>query len=367
MDAAREVGAAPIDCHAKRESIEIKMESGEQIADVLVVGAGMAGLMAAAELQRAGLRVIVIDKGRGVGGRLASRRINGATFDHGAQFITARDPRFAAVLEQGQRSGAMEEWCGGFAGSADAHPRWRGKPAMSAVGKHFALGLDLRLEMPVVGLWRVGDQWCAETTMGCNFTAKVVVLTPPVPQSLAMLDAGGIVLLPEMRTRLAAVEYERCLAVMAVLDGPSHLPPPGCLVPAEGPIAWIADHQLQGISAEPAVTIHATHGFSLEHWDCDRQESGRALLDAAASWLGAGIRTFQVHGWRYSKPMSVHEEPCVLVTHSPPLVLAGDAFGGPHVEGAALSGWAAAGTILRRQDDFRHAHQGVRHREMPKS
>jgi predicted NAD/FAD-dependent oxidoreductase len=219
---------------------------------------------------------------------------------------------------------------------------------MSAVAKHLALGLDLHLEMPVVALRRADDCWRAETTTGRTFTTGAVVLTPPVPQSLAMLDAGGIVLAPEMRTRLAAIEYARCLAVMAVLDGPSRIPPPGGLAPADGPIAWIADNALKGISAEPAVTIHATHAFSLKHWERDRQESGRALLDAAAPWLGAGIRTFQVHGWRYSKPMQVDEEPCVVVSQSPPLVLAGDAFAGPRVEGAALSGWAAAEAILTK-------------------
>jgi predicted NAD/FAD-dependent oxidoreductase len=324
------------------------MDETQQTTDVLVIGAGMAGLIAAAELQRAGHRVLVLDKGRGVGGRLASRRIDGATFDHGAQFITARDPRFAALLEQCRQTGAAKEWCLGFAGGADGHARWRGKPAMSAVAKHLALGLDLHLEMPVVALRRADDCWRAETTTGRTFTTGAVVLTPPVPQSLAMLDAGGIVLAPEMRTRLAAIEYARCLAVMAVLDGPSRIPPPGGLAPADGPIAWIADNALKGISAEPAVTIHATHAFSLKHWERDRQESGRALLDAAAPWLGAGIRTFQVHGWRYSKPMQVDEEPCVVVSQSPPLVLAGDAFAGPRVEGAALSGWAAAEAILTK-------------------
>ena len=327
------------------------MDATEQTTDVLVIGAGMAGLSAAAELQRAGRRVLVLDKGRGVGGRLASRRIGGATFDHGAQFITTRDARFAAVLEQGRQNGAMEEWCRGFAGSADGHARWRGKPAMSAVAKHLAVGLELVLEMPVAALRRAGDRWCVETTTGRTFTAGAVVLTPPVPQSLALLDAGGIVLAPEMRTRLAAIEYERCLAVMAALDGPSRIPPPGGLTPDDGPIAWIADNQLKGISAEPAVTIHATHGFSMEHWERDRQESGRALLEAAAEWLGAGIRRFQVHGWRYSKPMRVDEEPCVLVSQSPPLVLAGDAFAGPRVEGAALSGWAAAAAIPMKHND----------------
>jgi predicted NAD/FAD-dependent oxidoreductase len=325
------------------------MDATGQNTDVLIIGAGMAGLIAAKELQRAGRRVLVLDKGRGVGGRLATRRIDGATFDHGAQFITTRDPRFAAVLEQGRQNGAMEEWCHGFAGAADGHARWRGKPAMSAVAKHLALGLDLLLETPMAALRRAGNQWRAETTTGRTFTAGSVVLTPPVPQSLAMLDAGGIVLTPELRTRLAAIEYERCLAVMAVLDGPSRIPPPGGLAPAEGPIAWIADNQLKGISVEPAVTIHATHTFSLEHWDRDRQESGRALLDAAEQLLGAGIKTFQVHGWRYSKPMRVDEEPCVLMSQSPPLVLAGDAFAGPRVEGAALSGIAAAEAILAKR------------------
>lgn len=63
---------------------------------VLVVGTGMAGLIAASELHQAGHLVLVVDKDLGVGGRLASRRIGGANFDHEAQFMTARYPRFAA-------------------------------------------------------------------------------------------------------------------------------------------------------------------------------------------------------------------------------------------------------------------------------
>lgn len=309
----------------------------------------MAGLSAAGELKRAGLRVVVLDKGRGVGGRIATRRIGGATFDHGAQFITAQDPRFAAVLEKGRHAGVVEEWGLGGAEHLDNERRWRGKPAMSAVAKHLSFGLDLQLETPVAALHRSGDRWRVETTTGRTFLAEAVVLTPPVPQSIALLDAGGLSLAPEVRTRLTAIQYERCLAIMALLDGPSRIPTGG-FTPPDGPIAWIADNQLKGISAEPAVTIHATHAFSLEHWDRDRDETARTLLNAAAPWLGAGVTTFQVHGWRYSKPMRVDPAPCVLVNQSPRLVLAGDAFAGPHVEGAAISGWAAAEAILSPAD-----------------
>jgi renalase len=314
--------------------------------EVLVIGAGMAGLCAAAALQKAGRRAVVIDKGRAVGGRMATRRIGGATFDHGAQFATARDPRFAALLENARQAGAAVEWCRGFEAAADGHPRWRGMPGMSALAKHLALGLKVIQEKQVIALRRIGEHWDAEMADGETWRAKAVILTAPVPQALVLLEAGGVALDEAMARRLAVIEYARCLAVMVVLDGPSCLPAPGGFASGNGPIAWMADNQIKGVSAGPAVTLHASHDFSLAHWDGDRQEAARLLMEAAAPWLGAGIKEFQVHGWRYSKPLQVDSEPCAVVSAKPPLLLAGDAFAGPRVEGAALSGWAAADSLL---------------------
>jgi predicted NAD/FAD-dependent oxidoreductase len=322
------------------------MHSNKLAADALIIGAGMTGLTAAVELQRAGLHVVIVDKGRGVGGRIASRRIGGAAFDHGAQFMTGREPRFAGLLEEWRQAGLVMEWGRGFAGREDGHSRWRGNPAMTAVAKRLAQGIEVVLEKQVIALRRSGDGWSAETATGKFLTSKVVLLTPPVPQSLAMLDAGGITIPPAMRERLEGIEYERCLAVMAVLDGPSRIPPPGGLALDDAAIAWLADNQMKGISLEPAVTIHASHGFSLQHWEGDRLESGRGIIAAAGKWLGARVKTFQVHGWRYSKPMHVAERPLEILHESPMLVLAGDAFAAPRVEGAAVSGWAAADAIL---------------------
>ena len=76
-------------------------------------------------------------------------------------------------------------------------------------------------------------------------SAGAVILTPPVPQSLALLDAGRIELPTETRARLEGIEYESCLVVMASLDGPAQIPRPGSLVPTGGPIAWIADNQIK--------------------------------------------------------------------------------------------------------------------------
>lgn len=313
--------------------------------DLLIVGAGMAGLTAAVALQSTGRSLLVIDKGRAVGGRLASRRIGLATFDHGAQFMTARDPRFVAVIDQWRDEGVVEEWYRRSPEDSAEHPRWRGKPVMQAVARHLARQVHVLLEKPMVSLRRHPDGWEAALASGETVLARAALLTAPVPQSLALLEAGGIELPLATRTRLESVEYERCLAVLAVLDGPAGLPPPGGLALTDGPIAWIADNQKKGVSATPALTLHATAAFSVEHWDRDREDSARELLGAAAPWLGANVAEFQVHGWRFSKPLRVEEHPCCILSASPPLVLAGDAFAGPRVEGAVLSGWVAADAL----------------------
>ncbi len=322
------------------------MQQAYEDVDVLVVGAGVAGLAAAADLARAGARVRVLDKGRGVGGRLASRRIGDATFDHGAQFLTAQTSRFAALVDACRHEGVLAPWSVGFTEGAAGHTRWRAAPAMTAFARRLAQGLVVTLEQQVAALKRAGAGWLVETSRGGAFTAQAVVLTPPVPQSLAILAAGGVPLEAPLLARLEGVDYERCLAVMAVLDGPSRLAAPGGLAPAEGPVAWIADNQLKGISSRPAVTIHATHAFSLARWAEDREEAGRLLLEAAEPWLGARVATFQVHGWRYSRPTNVDGPSCAVASTSPLLVLAGDGLAGPRVEAATVSGWAAAQAVL---------------------
>ena len=197
----------------------------------------------------------------------------------------------------------------------------------------------------IVTLGRKAAGWLATLDSGETVFAEAVLLTPPVPQSLAILDAGGVELLPATRATLESVAYERCLAVMAVLAGPARIPPPGGLAPTEGPIAWIADNQMKGVSSTPAITLHARADFSLKHWDHDRPTIGQELLRAADAWLASDVIEFQVHGWRYSKPLRVEQALCMILHESPPLLLAGDAFAGPRVEGAAMSGWAAAAVL----------------------
>jgi len=203
--------------------------SSRRTAEFLVVGAGMAGLTAADILHRAGRDVLVVDKGRGVGGRMASRRIGAATFDHGAQFLTAKDPGFAEVVAQWHETGIVAEWYRSTSTCVEGHSRWRGRPSMTAIARHLARDLDVRLSCRISSLRCEGGVWAASLEAGETIHAEAVLLTAPVPQSLALLETGGVVLPSSSRNRLDGLTYERCLAVLAVLDGPSLVPTPGRL------------------------------------------------------------------------------------------------------------------------------------------
>jgi predicted NAD/FAD-dependent oxidoreductase len=309
----------------------------------------MAGLTAAHRLQEQ-CDVIVLDKGRGVGGRLATRRIGDATIDHGAQFITTHTDEFAATMTKLVGSGVVAPWFRGRIGpngvvDPDGHTRYRGAVSMNAIAKALAVGLDVRTASLVSSLVHDGKSWTVVLADGTELKADGIVVTSPVPQTLALLESGGVVLTPNDADALAAITYDPCIALMAVLDGPSGLNEAGAVDPASGPIDWIADNFLKGISAVPAVTIHATPEFSRTQWDAPDEAITEALLDAAQLESSVLPGSVQIQRWRYARPSVEYPERFLRLSDMPPFVCAGDAFGGAKVEGAALSGAAAAQAI----------------------
>jgi renalase len=323
----------------------------------IVVGAGISGLLAARELQAEGWRVTVLDKGRGVGGRMATRRVGEGTFDHGAQFFTVRGERFASLVEGWLAAGVVEEWTRGFAVASgerneDGHPRYRGSDGMTSIPKYLARGVDVRTGEKGVSVEPVYGGWEVACESGLRAEGAALLLTAPVPQSLDLIESGSYALPGEARPQLAAISYDPCLALMALLDGPTGVPEPGGVQIKGEPLDWIADNCLKGISQVPTITVHAGPQWSRAHFEDDEAEITRSLLALAGDQLGTDLESRTVDTslarWPYSWVTQTHPEPCLVATSSPPLVFCGDAFGQPKVEGAALSGLAAADRLLGR-------------------
>lgn len=319
----------------------------------LIIGAGIAGLLAAHELQMHGVTVTVLEKSSGVGGRMATRYFEDARFDHGAQFITARETRFQNLITEWIAAGVVDKWSYGFASAdgvykADGHIRYRGMQGMTDIPKFLAQGLPIQLNQTVGSIHSEADKWKVVTRNGLEIEADALVLTPPVPQSLDLLASGNVHLPSETFEALYGLTYHPCFALMAVLDGESHIPEPGAVQINGDILRWIADNHRKGISPRrPTVTIHASIAFSHQHFETDRETIARILLEAAQEWIGAKVIGYQVHRWRYSEPVQIYPERFLAVESPAPLVFAGDIFGSARVEGAALSGLAAAEKILQ--------------------
>ena len=319
---------------------------------VLVIGAGIAGLSAARRLIELGVarsEVRVVDKGRGVGGRMASRRMETpagtARFDHGAQFFTTRSDAFTETVSAAVAAGAVIEWTPGFGEQPDGYPRWRGSEGMTSLCKWMAadaglqpeLGhrvLDLRDELDAV-------------------PADAVIHTAPVPQALATMAFCGLLPDPGLTDRLAGTRYKPTIAVLVAPSvDPTGLPAHGGAQYLDHPeLAFVADNRAKGISTVPAVTVHLSNDLSAEMWNASDADVIARALAAAAGVIGdaaepEGVVAAQVQRWRYAGPVEVWPEPTVVWGSGPRIALAGEAFAGPKVEGAFASGRAAAEAVV---------------------
>lgn len=322
-------------------------KNSESSMKILVVGAGISGCVCAHRLAEAGHDVTLVEKGRGVGGRMSTRRMSGARIDHGAQFFTVRDQRMKGFLEQWQNAGVVVPWYDSIPGRQDLPKavRYRGINGMTAPAKFLAKSFSFEKEFFVESVF-FDEEWQINEKDGekRRLFADHLVLTLPVPQMLELFQRSEMELESKIMDKLEAVRYTRCLALLGILDRPSLLPFPGTLTHPVPEVEWISDNQVKGISELPACTVHANDEYSKKFWDSP-EEGAPFLTKVAEDQLECKITEWSCHRWGFAKPL-VTFGATQYTSAWERLSLAGDSFGGERIENAAMSGWDAAQAIL---------------------
>ncbi|NDJ51766.1 MAG: FAD-dependent oxidoreductase, partial [Chloroflexi bacterium] len=292
-----------------------------------------------------------------VGGRLATRRIANGRADHGAQFFTVRTAEFERFVSKWRQAGVVYQWSNGWSDGSldkrrpDGHPRYAVHGGLNQLAQHLAQDLDTRVNTRVASIRQEGERWEVITDDSTIFRSRSLILTPPVPQSLELLDAGNTQLKTPDRVPLENISYAPCICGMFHVEGRVTLPDPGALQRPYHPISWIADNQRKGISPDARiVTVHAGHEYSNDLWDKPDDVALAAIRDGLTPFLApsAKILEGQLKRWRYAFPIGRYHQPTLIATDLAPLAFAGDAFAGPRVEGAVRSGLAAADAIATR-------------------
>lgn len=315
---------------------------------IVVVGAGISGCVCAYQLSEAGHEVTLVEKGRGVGGRMATRRMGGARIDHGAQFFTVRDQRMKDLVEKWQALGKVVPWYDSIAGREDIPKsiRYRGINGMTAPAKILSQSFSFEKEFFVDSIF-FDEEWQINQMGGANqkLFADHLVLTIPVPQMLELFQRSQFELESKVMNQLEAVKYTRCLSLLGILDRPSILSHPGTTTHPVPEIDWVSDNKVKGISKVSACTVHANDSYSQQFWEAPNEERVPFLTEAAEECMKAKITDWTCHRWGFAKPLITFGA-TQYTSAWDRISLAGDSFGGERIENAALSGWDAAQAII---------------------
>ncbi len=308
---------------------------------VAIVGAGIAGLSCAVRLQQDGCVVTLFDKGRGAGGRMATRRIDtpvgAVAFDHGAQYLTMRDPAFSAAMHAWESAGVVARWP---AAGADA---WVGTPGMNAIVKHLAAQTDVRWNSRVTAVRSTAVGWVVDPD-GIDPPFDAVVIATPAEQAAPLLAPHD----PAMAGEALSCRSAPCWTAMFAFDAPLAIPHD--VLKDAGIIGWAARNSAKpGRDGPESWVVQATPDWSTAHLE----ESVEAVVDRLQAALAAHspvelptpvVRTG--HRWRYARTAGT--DLGSLWNAAERIGAAGDWLLGPRIESAWLSGRALAEQILER-------------------
>lgn len=297
---------------------------------IAIVGAGLAAITCARTLVQAGHRVTVFEKSRGVGGRMSTRNSPFGTFDHGAQYFTVRDARFALALQTAP--GICRPWSANTVQVLDSHgrvaaaglpgrePHWVPKPGMNALVKHWAQPLlaagMLELETRVTSIERDAlnqKQWQLHTAgagdgthVYSGFDAVVLAIPGPQAQVLLQTQAQCAALARKASGSTVAPCWTLMLAFpQAVQPGLTTLGPQwNAARSTHHRIAWLTrESSKPGRGAIERWTVQASAAWSQEHLQDDEARITAKLIKAFAEVTGirAEPAHAQVQRWLYAK------------------------------------------------------------------
>lgn len=328
---------------------------------VLVVGGGISGLACTVELVRAGVQVQVRDRGRRLGGRMASRRLrdtgtqwDGRVVDYGASYFTAKDPQFRAQVQRWMDNGLVQEWTDAFAvwetdamsGVRQGPMRYRAPSGLRALVEDLAteaagdpdrVSFDFPVEVQSVA---VQDGQLFIDGVDAFQTAAICT---PGPQA-------GRVLAPQLQVpRIQDIAWEPVIAVWMVFERRAWPDLDGVFVNGDPILTWIADDGRRRGDDAPVLVAHVHPLHAVRHLQDPQAVVPETIAAVRRILQIADYPDYaQAHRWSLARPISALAEPFVLLTEAdqPDLAglrvgFAGDAFAaGPRIEAAWLSGRA---------------------------
>ena len=321
------------------------------MANIAVIGAGIAGIAAARELARRGLQVSIFDRGRNVGGRCATRD-NEFSFDHGAPFFTISDESFRTEMAMLESLAVVRQWNGRFveinAGqvrAAEDGTRYVGVPGMRRIAETLATDLEVMNRCEIKSLsvcpqgWRLTN--IDESEVG-DYSAVILAMPPEQARKLIPADTT---IFPQLANIKSTPRWVLMITFETALD-------------MDFDAAKINNSPLESIvkqSSKPGRgTAESWVIYSSQEW---AEKRIKADPEEIANALAAELRRFtnrklpniahtRAHRWRLAFPQTCLDVP-YLWDDDNLIGVCGDWCQAPSIEGAFMSGTACGVSVAR--------------------
>ncbi|UAW97913.1 FAD-dependent oxidoreductase [Halopseudomonas nanhaiensis] len=318
-----------------------------------IIGAGLAGISAARALASRAHTVTLFDKSRGSGGRMSSKRTEAGELDMGAQYFTARDPRFRRELQRWLDAGWAAEWTPslyrydeqGLTASPDEQRRYVGVPRMTGLSRQLLEGLTFNSGVRITDLQRDDEAlWHLQDEHDRRYGPfDRILLAVPAPQAVTLLHDA-----PSLAQAAAQVRVAPCWTLALSFAEPLAIDMDACFV-RTGPLDWISRHlsKPQRFGADSWI-IQSNAAWAAQHENADpafvRETLTGAFAEVVDTPLPAPSQSL-VHRWLYARSVS----PCdwgALAAPDLGLYVCGDWCLSGRIEGAWLSGLQAADSVV---------------------
>lgn len=311
---------------------------------VIVVGAGISGVRCARTLHDHGVPVVVLDRGYRIGGRMATKRLDGRTVDLGASYFTVSDSRFGDQVERWERAGLAHPWTDTIAVlTPDEAPqdktgpmRWGTAGGLRTLVEDLAEGLDVRRQ-------DVGEITRIDGLHVDGTPASAVVLAMPDQQAARLLGEG----LEPVAAHLDRPSEPVLALVASYAECAWDFD--GAFVNGDSDLAWIADDGSRRGDGAPVLVAHSTPELAARHLDDPDGAEPHLLSALRRLGIEAEPVSSQVKRWSMARPTGERDAAYLLVEHD--LGVCGDGWGPQSkVESAYLSGLELGEDLATRFD-----------------
>lgn len=284
---------------------------------VAIIGAGMAGVTLARALA-GDASVRIFEKSKGIGGRMATRRIDDVAFDHGAQYFTVRDPRFRDVVDAAAADGIVERWDEDVVSLPAApendrrsmEPRYVGTPSMNALPKWLAEACDIVFDAEIASISGSPGRWDLRWLTGEDGPFDWVVTTAPAPQSAALLPPGFA-----HAEALGATGMNACFTLMVTLRAGASIPFAAARTD-DSVIGWISRNDTKpGRASASCLVVNAHAEWSDRHVDAPLESLRARMIDALRRYIPLDVDEADsavIKRWRYANVSRPAGQPFLL-------------------------------------------------------